>query len=170
MHRHSTVLREMSIKDYSDRGSWCPQLLVQQLVEWTHRWQYNRLTKNVKTKICKQISDLRLHGKRTMKNANRLLFSAIILASYSFCHAENAKLTAELMNSGFHRLVTVHVPLISVYFIVFYVHWHYYSSQERGVHRRVSGLSGQTKYIPDQTIVTSQYLRGHRSTERFESI
>lgn len=50
-----------------------------------------------------------------MKNANRLLISAIIFASYSFCHAENPKLTAELMNSGFHRLVTVHVSLVKFF-------------------------------------------------------
>ncbi|XP_055320897.1 phosphatidylinositol-glycan biosynthesis class X protein [Sitodiplosis mosellana] len=46
-----------------------------------------------------------------MNNTNRLLFATVIFACYSFCRAENAKLTAELMNSGFHR----HVEYIVVF-------------------------------------------------------
>lgn len=40
-----------------------------------------------------------------MNNINRLIFTVIFLTSCKFCKSENAKLTVELMNSGFHRFV-----------------------------------------------------------------
>lgn len=94
-----------------------------------------------------------------MNNVNRIFVTVLICVCSSFCHAENAKLTAELMNSGFHRLVNFLFSL--VYFAHFQcykleiciTHW-----QRRGIYRCVSGLSGQTAHIPYQAIVTSQRL------------
>lgn len=65
------------------------------------------MTKVRKSKKCKQIffSQISANVLTIMKNLNQIIFSVIFLSSYTYCQSENAKLTVELMNSGFHRFV-----------------------------------------------------------------
>lgn len=91
-----------------------------------------------------------------MNNVNRLIFVVLIFVGFEFCHAENAKLTAELTNSGFHRFVnSYYIDFCGIFPVA---NNFYYSFQRRTLCRRISRLSGQTTYIPYQTIVTSECL------------